>query len=447
MKRRDFINNSLWVAVGGLLLPSTLLQACRKPTFEPEQPFKGKVVVIGAGVAGLYAGYLMKNKGIDFVIVEAAATHGGRMGVNTTFADYPIDTGAQWLHGRNSLLGELVESTKTHITNDTSELYYWFNNSIVKELPRDPFIFEEKNLPDVSFIEYAHQQGFGSEYDNIIEAIAGDQGAAASQLSAYWNSKDEEEWVAGSEDFKFKDSYFNFIDTNFAQPILSNIHYNTVVTAIDYTTDQITILTKDNKSYTADKVIVTVPIAQLKKNAIAFTPTLPKTQTAAFEKFGMGPGMKVFLKFSETFYKPVLYGGATCAAYADDSVGKSTNNHVLLAFVMGKQAQTLHGLGSDKAITAALLSELDVMYNGKATATFIDSVVYDYTERPYIDGAYGYSTIGMGNARKEAAQPVNNKLFFAGEAMNRNGHHQTVHGAAESAYEALLELLGLWNTE
>jgi len=443
MERRDFLKNTTWVTLGGLLLPTSILPACRKALLEPEQPFKGKVVVIGAGVAGLYAGYLMKNKGIDFVILEAAAKHGGRMGVNTTFADYPIDTGAQWLHGRNSLLGELVGASKTEITKDNSELYYWFNNSIVKELPRDPFIFEEKNLPDISFLDYAHQQGFGNEYNYIIEAIAADQGAGASQISAYWNSKDEEEWVAGSEDFKFKDSYFNFIDTNFAQPILSNIHYNTVVTAIDYTNDQITILTKYNKSYAADKVIVTVPIAQLKKKAIAFTPALPKTQTSAFEKFGMGPGMKVFLKFSETFYKPVLYGGSTCAAYVDDTVGKVTNNHILLAFVMGQQAQALHDLGSHKAITTSLLSELDGIYNGKASATFIDSVVYDYTDKPYIDGAYGYSTIGMGHARKEASQPLNNKLFFAGEAMNRNGHHQTVHGAAESAYVALMELLAV----
>jgi lysine-specific histone demethylase 1B len=443
MQRRKFIKNASWFAVGGLLLPSTLLQACRKASLEPEQPFKGKVVIVGAGIAGLYAGYLLQNKGIDFVILEATAMHGGRMGINTTFADYPIDTGAQWLHGRNSILGELVDATKTSVTNDTSEMYYWFNNALVKELPKDPFIFEEKNLPDVSFLEYAHQQGFGKEYDNIIEAIAGDQGAGAEQLSAYWNSKDEENWVAGDDDFKFRDTYFDFIDKNFAQPVVSRIRYNTVVTAIDYSTSQVTLTTKDATTFSADKVIVTIPIAQLKKNTIAFTPALPPAQTAAFDKFGMGPGMKVFLKFSEKFYKPVVYGGATCAAYADDSVGKNTNNNVMLAFVMGKQAQALHDIGSKTAITNALLAELDLMYAGKASATFIDSVVYDYTDRPYIGGAYGYSTLGMGTARVDAAKSVNNQLFFAGEAMNINGHHQTVHGAAESGYKALMDLLDL----
>ena len=43
----------------------------------------------------------------------------------------------------------------------------------------------------------------------------------------------------------------------------------------------------------------------------------------------------------------------------------------------------------------------------------------------------------MGNAREIAAKSINNKLFFAGEAMNVNGNHQTVHGALESSKIAI----------
>lgn len=441
MKRRDFLRNSAWITVGGFILPSSILQACRKATLEPETPFSGKVIIVGAGVAGLYAGYILKQKGIDFTIVEASERYGGRMGVITDFADYPIDTGAQWMHGRNSLIGELVTASGTMVTVDESPLYYWFNNALVKELPKDPFIFEGKNLPDVSFLDYAHQQGFGPEYDTIIEAIAGDQGAAASQLSAYWNNKDEEGWVAGDDDYKFNRSYFNFIDEHFAQPILDHIELKSKVTAVDYTAEKIAVQTENGKSYSADKVIIAIPIAQLKKNTISFSPPLPETKTAAFAKYGMGAGMKVFLKFSEKFYVPVLYGGSVCAAYADDTVGKTTQQNILLAFVMGKQAEALHQLGSKEAITKALLTELDLIYNGKATPAFIGSSVHDYTDREFIGGAYGYSTVGMGDARKVAAEPIHQQIYFAGEAMNTNGHHQTVHGAAESGYKAVMDLL------
>lgn len=440
MERRQFLRLSSLVAVGGVLIPAEMFTSCRRELLFETSPFHGKVIIVGAGAAGLYAGYLLQSKGIDFTILEAASTHGGRMGKLTGFADYPIDTGAQWLHGNNNILGDLIAKNQTKITEDESETRFWFNNSVVSELPRDPFIFEEDNLPDLSFKEYAHQKDFGSEYDNIIEAIAGDQGASASLLSAYWNSKDEENWVSGDTDYKFRETFFDVIDQHFALPIMDTIVFNTPVSEIDYSGDKI-VVKSGNSQWEADKVIVTVPVSILKLHEIQFIPSLPSEKNDAFAKFGMGPGMKVFLKFSQKFFDGNLIGGAVCGAYVDDTLGKETNDHVLLAFVMGDQAQTLHNLGSDNAITNALIQELDTIYNGAASASFIASSVFDYTTKPFIKGAYGYSTIGMGDARKVAALPVDNKLFFAGEAMNTNGHHQTVHGAVESGYKAVIDLL------
>lgn len=441
MDRKRFIKQASLITIGGYLMPASLLSSCREDTLFEEINYGGSVIIIGAGAAGLYAGYLLKSKGIDFTLLEAAAAYGGRLGKLTGFADYTIDTGAQWMHGKNSIVGDLVKSHGITITSDESELSFWFKQQIVSNLPKDPFIFENDNLPDISFKEYAHQQGFGPEYDDIIEAIAGDQGASASALSAYWNSKDEENWVSGSEDFKFQESYFDAIDTCIAQEVKSNIITNAQVISVDYQQQRILLTDQANRTYQADKVIVTVPISILKRNDISFIPPLPDEKITAFSKFGMGPGMKIFLKFSEKFYRDTLYGGKVCGAYIDDSVGKRTADHILLAFVMGEQAAKLHALGSEAAITQAILQELDALYGGKATTTFIASSIHDYTEKPFIRGAYGYSTVGMGNARQIAALPVSNKLFFAGEAMNINGHHQTVQGAVESGYKAVIDIL------
>ncbi|MFN8711450.1 MAG: flavin monoamine oxidase family protein [Bacteroidota bacterium] len=441
MDRKNFLKQSALVSLGGLLFPSSILSSCRKKSLFEDQNYDGKVIIIGAGAAGLYAGYILKSKGIDFTILEASNTHGGRMGKLSGFADYDIDTGAQWLHGNNNILGDLIKKTNTPVTLDLSEYAYWFNGQLVSELPEDPFIFEGENLPDVSFKDYAHQQGFGSEYDTIIEAIAGDQGASASLLSAYWNKKEEENWVSGDDDFKFSATYFDFIDAHIARPVIDKVVLNTPITGINYAGEKIQLTDASSNQWIADKVIVTVPISILKLNEISFTPALPAAKTEAFSKIGMGPGMKVFLKFSTKFFEPILIGGTICAAYIDDSVGKTTSDNILLAFVMGDQAAYLHALGSDNAITTALLQELDSVYSGQATASFLASSVHDYTSKPFIKGAYGYSTVGMNDARAVAAQPVNDKLFFAGEAMNINGHHQTVQGAVESGYKAVIDLL------
>lgn len=441
MNRRRFLKQSALFSLGGLLLPSALLSSCKKDALFEEIKFDGKVLIIGAGAAGLYAGYLLQSKGIDFEILEAGANYGGRLGKLTGFANFPLDLGAQWLHGKNSIVGDLIKRTKTKITTDESTTVYWFNNQLISTLPKNAYIFEGENLPDVSYKDYAIQKGLGNEYKNIIENIAGDQGAAASLLSVYYNNLEEINWSSGDDDYKFEETYFDLIDTQIASSIKNKVRLNTIVKKIDYSQTPIVVTDREDNIYTADKIIVTVPITILKSNDIEFLPRLSSEKTNAFSKIGMGAGMKVFLKFTNKFFNENIIGGNICAAYADDSIGKIQNDNILLAFIMGDQADYLTSLGSDNAITSALLQELDEMYNGAASASFIASYVQNYTTNPFIKGAYSYSTIGMGDSRKIASQSVDKKLYFAGEAMNINGHHQTVHGAIETGYREVINML------
>ncbi len=441
MDRRHFIRQSTLFSIGGLLIPSTFLSACRKETLFEDINYDGKVIIIGAGAAGLYAAYILKSKGIDFQILEASANYGGRLGKLTGFANFPIDTGAQWLHGKNSILGDLITKSNTKITLDDSETKYWFNNQLVNYLPQNTAIFEGDDLPDISYNDYSLQKGLGNEYKYIIENMAGDQGAAATRLSVFGNNQDEENWNSGDDDFKFQETFFDLIDKEIASQVKDKILLNTIVSKIDYTQSEIIITDSNNNLFKADKVIITVPIPILKSGDIQFIPTLPNEKTTAFSKIGMDAGMKVFLKFSNKFFDQNIIGGPICAAYADDSIGKAQNDNVLLAFIMGVQAEYLTTLGSDTAITTALLQELDTMYNGQATASFVASHVQNWTINPFVKGAYSYSTIGMGDARKVATKPINKKLYFAGEAMNTNGHHQTVHGAVETGYREVINIL------
>jgi len=443
MDRRKFIQQTALLSIGGLLLPSALLSSCRPDTLFEDTSFQGKVIIIGAGAAGLYAGYILKSKGIDFQILEAAPNYGGRTGKITGFANFPIDTGAQWMHGKNSIVSDIVEQSDTQITLDDSSEKYWFNNQIVSSLPRDinEIFEEEENVPDVSFADFAVQNGYGDEYKNIVEAIAGDSGADASNISAYWKIMEEENWSAGDDDFKFEETFFDFIEKQIAIHVQDQIQLNTAIKQIDYSGSTITVTDNNSNVYTADKVIITVPITILKSGDIEFVPALPTEKTTAFSKIGMDAGMKVFLKFNTKFFDENIFGGNICASYSDDSIGKVQDDNILLAFIMGQQAEYLTSLGSDSAITNALLQELDTMYNGQATASFVASHVQNWTTNPFVRGAYSFSTVGMGDARKVASETVAKKLYFAGEAMNINGHHQTVHGAIETGYREVINLI------
>jgi hypothetical protein len=49
---------------------------------------------------------------------------------------------------------------------------------------------------------------------------------------------------------------------------------------------------------------------------------------------------------------------------------------------------------------------------GQASSSFIVGHVEDWSRKPYLRGAYSFSTVGMGNAREIAAQSLADKLFI-----------------------------------
>jgi monoamine oxidase len=91
MNRRDF---SLLVKslLAGTFLGSTRSNACATQKAQ-------RVVVIGAGLAGLAAARKLKGLGHDVVVLEGRNRIGGRVHTSTQWSDLPLDLGASWIHG------------------------------------------------------------------------------------------------------------------------------------------------------------------------------------------------------------------------------------------------------------------------------------------------------------------------------------------------------------
>ncbi|EIM78693.1 amine oxidase [Nitritalea halalkaliphila LW7] len=400
-----------------------------------------KVIIIGAGVAGLFAGEMLHRAGVPFEILEATDSYGGRLAPLRDFAPYSMDLGAQWLHGERSALGDSARRQGVVLTEDPLEPTYWFEGALRERLPKKVDIFTGRGLPDMSFAAYAAKKGLPASYAHIITALAADLGGSADRISVGAMNEEEKGWSSGTRDYKFAESFFYFIDQQISEEVKAAIRYGRPVREIHYGRNGVTAVDTLGNRYTADKVIVTVSIAVLKSGMMHFDPPLPAEKVAAFDKIGMEAGMKVFLAFKEKFYPAYVVGGPVCAAYIDDSTGKPEGPPVLLAYLIGEQAERLSALGNEEAITRALLEELDTMFMGQASENFVKSYVKDWGKAPYVLGAYSYSTVGIGNARVLAAAPVEDKIYFAGEAMQLNGHHQTVHGAMERAVEVVDEVV------
>ena len=66
---------------------------------------------------------------------------------------------------------------------------------------------------------------------------------------------------------------------------------------------------------------------------------------------------------------------------------------------------------------------------------------HDWEKDPFCRGAYSYVRVGGETAQRDLGRPVENTLFFAGEATDVSGHNGTVHGAIASGRRATQEIL------
>ena len=69
------------------------------------------------------------------------------------------------------------------------------------------------------------------------------------------------------------------------------------------------------------------------------------------------------------------------------------------------------------------------------------SYFHDWETDPYSRGAYSYGGVGADGAQEALGSPVENTLFFAGEATDVTGNNGTVHGAISSGKRAAQEIL------
>jgi monoamine oxidase len=129
--RKKFLKNSRNIGLGLTLGGLSEILSERSSREE-------KIIVIGAGASGLYAARLLRDKGFPVTILEASSIFGGRIKPLLTFSDYPIELGAEEIHGEKSLYSKLLKSNNVSIFNSSiSENYYMCNGKLKDEAEAD----------------------------------------------------------------------------------------------------------------------------------------------------------------------------------------------------------------------------------------------------------------------------------------------------------------------
>ncbi|MBL4654842.1 MAG: FAD-dependent oxidoreductase [Bacteroidia bacterium] len=453
--------NSRLVVFCFILFVILISSTCKKQTKLLDQDWDGKVIIVGAGISGLYAGYMLGELGIDYTILEASNRVGGRIRTLDGFSDFPIELGAEEVHGEKTVWYrflkdngvEFVEGETTDFLMLDSKLQSYDDveeDADVKKALEFQEDMEDYEGSDITVSEYIKQQNIPSRVEHLLNAVIGNEyGTSNDSIGVNSIVTAENEWTAGEKNFLPNGySYMDLINDHF-KDVIKNVQLNKSVTAIDYSQDRVKITDISDSIHVADKVILTVPLSVLKKGMISFNPKLPTANQDAIDNIKMGQGMKIILKFSERFWDEntgSIYGEGYVPEFWSTGTGRSVDNNVLTAFVMGANAKYLSDL--DSGAVDIVLQELDDMYGaGIASGKLVSSYIMDWTKEPYILGSYSYPNPDSDKYRNALAASVEDKIFFAGEATNFNGHIAMVHGAIETSIRVIDELVTIINNE
>ena len=239
-------------------------------------------------------------------------------------------------------------------------------------------------------------------------------------------------------------------------------HLATVVQRIGWRRGEVTVDARtpggEARSLRARVAVITLPAGVLRHTGdaaeIVFDPGLPAAKRAALNRIEMGDAVKVVLAFRSDFWTRIRGGCFAEAGFFrcyDGAFGGFWTQYpvrgmLINAWAGGPRATALAGLPEGEVVArardafATLLGEPELVRD-----EFESGSVHDWARDPFARGAYSYVTVGGGNARDALAAPVEDTLFFAGEATSSDGQGGTVNGAfntGERAAHAAAAALG-----
>ena len=462
MKRREVIQKLVYTVPAGMAFPS-LLSSCDQNKINPTPVYDGNVIVIGAGASGLYTAQQFLNKNINVKVLEASDKYGGRIRLRKEFFDFPMEEGADWIYGDNNLWYTTVENSGATLIEYPDNPVYSLDGVIKaeSELTNDVDFLHAKrfiddipnyNGPDLSMRQAVLSDGIKPRVQFIVDAItSNERGTSFEDLSIKGVSDGEKVWADGEgRYFSSNHGLVNLLGGAFDQVVSNHLSLNTPVVQVDYSDINLIKLTDASGNiHECTILIITVPIAVMKSGDINFVPNLPISTTSAMDRIGMDIGYKVMLGFYVNFWgKEVssIYTDGVAPEYYAPGKGRSLKeeNRILSALIMGKQAEALVDK-TEEEIVQLLIADLDLLYNGEASQQFDTTTTYvtNWGDMQYIKGVKSYPKISGTDAAKEYARPINNRLFFAGEATALEGNYGTVQGALQSAERVVSEVLGV----
>ncbi|XP_024154108.1 lysine-specific histone demethylase 1B isoform X1 [Oryzias melastigma] len=431
----------------------------------PEGYRSKNVIIIGAGASGLAAARQLQNFGTAVVVLEARDRIGGRVWDDTSLG-VMVGRGAQIVNGCvNNPIALMCEQMdiKMHKLGERCELFqkggqatdpaidkrmdFHFNAilDVVSEWRKDKSQSQDTPLGEkVQEVKKNFLQESGIQFSELEEKVLQFHlsnlefacGSTLDKVSA--RSWDHNEFFAQfSGDHTLLTKGYYALLHKLAEGL--DICTNCPVEAIDYSGETVKVISSNGSQWTAQKVLVTVPLILLQKNLIHFNPPLPERKLKAIHSLGAGIIEKIALQFPCRFWDKKIQGadyfgnippvpekrGMFSVFYDLDPQGK---NAVLMSVISGDAVAAVRDM-EEKDVVNECMKVLRELFKEQEVPEPVNYFVTHWSKDVWSQMSYSFvKTGGSGEAYDILAEDVQGKVFFAGEATNRH-FPQTVTGA------------------
>jgi len=435
------------------------------------------VIVIGAGVAGLAAAIDLRRSGLSVLILEARDRIGGRVFTQRDPAlQLPIELGAEFIHGLSPEIFQPLQAKHIPITEVSGDSWCFQDGSLRQ---CDFFGQVDKILrqmdprhPDESFRTFlnrtiatkssAHEQ---SAAQWALSYVSGFNAADVEKVGVHWliREMDAEEKIDGERAFRSQHGYLDLIEL-FRQNLREleiQLCMGAVVNSINWKAGRVEVTARfpqEERTFAANRALITLPLGVLKHSAtdngaVRFHPPLPASKHQSLEKLAMGKVFRVVLRFRHRFWDDLKspIEGTTLSnmsfLFSHDEwfptwwTGVPEKLPIITGWAPDHSAEQFAGQSRDFIIDRAIqtLSRL-LNLDPALPASLLEAAhFHDWQADPFTRGAYSYGMVGSDGAQETLATPLENTLFFAGEAT-ATGATGTVHGAIASGRRAAREI-------
>ncbi|MEL6403319.1 MAG: FAD-dependent oxidoreductase [Chloroflexota bacterium] len=408
-----------------------------------------QVIVIGAGAAGLASASALTEAGYHVIVLEARNRVGGRAWTNNTLADFPVEMGAEWIHGGHVITWDLLK--KHGFQAVETDAWDWmmanFDGDIHEELDEDIEAWEDCVYEDAYKIvkKAKEDRPLGDAIQHldpttrqiVNNLINGDLGADLVDVGTYGVFEEADIPEDMDDDFHIVGGYSPLFEA-IAKDL--DIRFDTVVEQITWSENKAQVTTRDEQVFSASHCVVTLPLAILQSKSVQFSPALPTQKRDAINGLGAGKVHKVILCFDAPILPNELTSMVTTGRsqlFWRPGIGDTAKRNLWTAFVTGTEASK-HANMTDDEIVAITLEDLSVFSDytlDKLKKMLKEGLVVRWSEDEFSQMGYSYVPVGGAGLREKLAEPIVNTLFFAGEATSTD-YPATVHGAYESGIAA-----------